>query len=54
MTTVTVSSFGVEEKVRFIAVERDRSELRRRYELLLEGQERSTRRQPGSGAPNRG
>jgi hypothetical protein len=43
MTTVTANAFVTEEKLRFIARERDWKEQQRLYERLLEGQLRSTR-----------
>jgi hypothetical protein len=59
MTTVTVSPFVTEEKLRFIARKRDLREQRRMYERLVAGQLRSTRakaeaagesRRPGTSA----
>jgi hypothetical protein len=49
MTTVTANELVTEEKLRFIARERDPMEQRRMYERLLAGQLRCTRAEMGRG-----
>jgi hypothetical protein len=51
MTTVTVNELVTEEKLRFIARERNHVEQRRMYERLLAGQLRCTRSEPRSVRP---
>jgi hypothetical protein len=49
MTTVTANELVIEEKLRFIACERNQAMQRRIYERLLTGQLRCTRAEMGRG-----
>ncbi len=53
MTTVTANELVTEEKLRFIARERNHVEQRRMYERLLAGQLRCTRHPPRCQAASR-